>query len=174
MRLAKSPLRGVAFAYLLLAGGGLACADQANPVIPSTPGIPGGHVGGAGDAAVGEDAADTAPVARTDGATAVTCDLLKQDCPASPISSLPQACYPEGGIGRCETIGDGKPAFAPCDVNTDCSRGLACITPCGYAHSECQPLCDVADPLGATDCADGQVCKPFSGTGNAGYCWTPC
>ena len=175
MKLVRSPARRAALACLALAFAGTACADQGNPVVPSTPNLPGGQVTGSGDAATGgADTKDTAPVTRTDATTVVTCDLLKQDCPPSPISALPQACYPEGGIGRCETIGDGKPAYALCDANTECDRGLACVTVCGSPSPECQPICDVTDPLGATDCPDGYVCQAFGKGGSAGFCNLPC
>lgn len=164
-----------AFACLGLAFVGLACAEESNPVLPSTPTIPGGQTIGSGDAGTGgSDTNDATPVTRNDAATVVTCNLLAQDCSADPVTYLPRACYPEAGIGRCRSIGDGMPAFAPCDVNTDCGRGLACVTPCGSPSRECQPICDVTDPLGATDCADGYVCQAFSKSGSAGFCNLPC
>jgi hypothetical protein len=175
MKLAESSMPRAAFVCVVAAFSGLSCVEQANPVMPSTAGLPGGQVVGSSDAATGQaDTNDTAPVVRTDATTVVTCDLLEQDCSPDPLTYLPRACYPEGGIGRCRPIGDGKPAFASCDVNTDCGRGLACVTPCGSPTPECQPICDVTDLLGATDCPDGYVCQAFGKSGSAGFCNLPC
>jgi hypothetical protein len=175
LKLALSSPRRAALVCLVLPFAGFACADPDNPVIPSTSALPGGQAAGNGDAAAGGAATgDGAPESRTDTTAPVSCDLLKQDCPLDPISSLPRACYPEGGVGRCETIGDGKPAYAPCSANSDCDRGLACVATCGLSFKECQPICDPNVPLASTDCASDQVCMVFDGSRTAGYCWQPC
>ena len=159
----------------VLALGLFACAEQANPVIPSTPNLPGTQATGGGDAAATQaDASPDTEPARTDVTTVAVCDLLRQDCPLHPLSGQPQACYPESGVGRCETIGDGKPAFAPCTVNTDCDRGLACVTPCGLSFPECQYLCDPNADLASTNCASDQVCSTLDSSHTVGICRQPC
>ncbi len=170
MKLANPLAAHAAFTFIALALGNFACADKANPVMPSsTPIIPGGRVGGAHDAAVSEagTAADAALVGPADDAGSAICDLLAQTgCPSN------QACYPTSGIGRCSKIGIGQ-AFTACLANSDCDRGLACITTCGL-NSECQPICDVTATLASTNCATSQSCKAIDSTGKVGVCRTEC
>ena len=173
--------RFAALAGLVLGLLAPACADQANPVLPSTGGP--GSVGAIGhsDAAEGEvgpmsDVAD-ATLSPTSGSDAINiaCDLLKQNCSTSGLGQG-FGCYPVGGAGRCEAAG-GIGAFGSgCTADTDCSVGLVCVSQsAGFNFGACQPICDMTDPT-AANCVTGQVCQVMPGFDKAtgvGRCNTP-
>jgi hypothetical protein len=168
-----------ALAGLVLAMLGLGCADQSNPVLPSSGGP--GSVGTSGHldaeasevaAATGEDAIGTSTVTDTD-ASVTGCDLLKQNCQALGLG-VGTGCYPVGGAGRCLPAG-GVGALGSCVVGNDppdCAPGFVCIALSnGLDAGYCLEICDTEDPT--TNCGVGNACVLLPGfpkTSNAGYC----
>jgi len=161
-----SPSLFVVLAGLACVFGAPACADQANPVLPPSGGHGGLIVGGGGttgeiDALTPSDAEDTAPYVPAD-ASAITCDLLKQNCSTLGLGTG-FSCYPVSGGGRCEAAG-GTGAFGTCSFDTDCVGGLVCVPQsAGFTFGYCQPICDVQTDATASVCTYGYTCLPMSG-----------
>jgi len=176
-------------AWLALGLGAQGCADQRNPVLPSSTGSHGGTSAGEGndggqaaealavvDTQVARDATggsytDAAPGSGPD-ASLVTCNPFKQDCPSSP----PRACYPDptSGVGSCQLPGGGA-VLVSCDTSLDpfsCYPGLVCV-PVALPQTIgfCYTICDTSDPVA---CGFGNAaCAPVPGmsrTSNVGYC----
>jgi hypothetical protein len=168
---APSPPLLVVLASLACVFGAPACADKANPVLPPSGGHGGLTAGGGGttgeiDALTPSDAEDTAPYVPTD-ASAITCDLLKQNC--STLGLGPgSGCYPVSGAGRCEGVG-GTGASGTCSLDTDCVGGLVCVPQsAGFAFGYCQPICDTSDTTGSV-CTYGYTCQPMPGFDKSTY-----
>jgi hypothetical protein len=166
----SSPLQALAaaLAWLWLGAG---CADQANPVVPTTT-FPGGYVaGGDRDASPGEVGEADATPAGPD-ATGVVCNLLTQNC-QDLGQATNTACYPEGGVGFCESISGFEPVASWCASNTDCDRGLACRPQSRSSNIYvCQYICDLSETV-STTCADGETCTLMTGferASSVGYC----
>jgi hypothetical protein len=105
-----------------------------------------------------------------------SCDPLDQDCPAgatclpdSPESTAPWECRPDAS-GITGAYGDPCEFFNVCDPGLVCASWGAAPGPCEAASGCCTEICDLADPLGAMQCAgaaDGQQCLPWYEAGEA-------
>jgi hypothetical protein len=166
---------GLALLALLSAG----CAGEKNPVLPpsDTPTKPGGTSStarsdaGATASEAGQIVPDTLAAADEVGSDVLPgapCDLLKQDCIDSVNNR--KGCYPMGGTGVCLTAGI-HVAWMTCTKDTDCDRGLVCITPSGVGSQMlCEPLCDISKSGIASDCASQMCAKPDGYPKGVGYC----
>jgi hypothetical protein len=149
----------------LLAG----CADKANPVLPS---------GGGGNKTAGTTAGDAAVSVLADAEDAyvapdvelASCDMLKQDCPKSPITGTPQGCYRISGGAHCAPAGDLLHGTNSCQSDVDCAAGLVCARSTDTT-GDCQTICD--PDAGAYECPDFFICTKMAPTGpmsRFGYC----
>lgn len=167
----------ILFALPLVAWVAPGCASKANPVLPSTGGPPQGGLvesrgfdSGAADALATSDAQGVADTGTNLDANSISCDLLtyirtQKGC----RSGL--ACYPVGGSGKCQTVGN-QGAFNTCvsDDTTDtqtqaCAEKLACI-PTADMGPICLFLCDFAQPA----CDLGNFCVLLKGSTSVGSC----
>jgi hypothetical protein len=168
--------RASVFAVVAVLGLGLlpaACADQANPVLPPSGGGGGKIVGiGASDAAVGEVSwlADAEDAYVAPDVQLATCDMLRQDCPKSPITGTPQGCYRISGGAHCAPAGDLLHGTNSCVSDVDCRPGLVCAKSTDTG-GDCQTICD--PDAGAYECPDFFICTRMAPTGpmsRFGYC----
>jgi hypothetical protein len=83
-------------------------------------------------------------------------------CPGNETCELLNA----SGAGTCKPAGD-RPKDSPCTLNSECSKGLACI------DGSCQPLCAKNE-----DCGGGGTCSGITYQGTpvtgVGVCSVPC
>jgi hypothetical protein len=164
---ATVPRSPVALAWLVATSLFISCADQDNPVLPSSGGIigPGGSSTGArsdagttvGDvgAALPDDALSgggTGVEPGTDALFGSPCDLLKQNCVKTS-----EGCYPVGGKGICLPSGL-HTALMTCLADTDCDRGLVCLPTPGLGDNGlCEPICERTGN-GVPAICPGQIC----------------
>ncbi len=113
---------------------------------------PDGSGGGQPDAGSGADAAAAGDAA------VEPCDPADRDsCPVGQTCGLFANIDPE-----CVEAGTGV-EYAPCQMNTECERGLACV------NNQCLDLCRTAD-----DCFTRPAsCLPFADS-DLGSCWQGC
>jgi hypothetical protein len=155
----------------------LGCADQSNPVLPST-GVPGTtssaiRVDGSATSEAGWVTSDAQPdtfaedEVGSDAFLGTPCDLLVQNCP-----SALEACYPLAGAGYSQPKGD-VGVQGDCDLIRDvafCDRGLACIPRVpGETPGVCLRICSLENPT--LYCGQGNSCVPSSQfPSKVGYC----
>jgi hypothetical protein len=165
----------ILFALLLLAWVGPGCTSKANPVVPSTGGpAQGGLVeskgldSGAADALATSDAQRAADTGTNLDVNSISCDLLTYI--HTQKGCLPGlACYPVGGSGKCQTVGN-QGAFNTCvpgdtTGTLTCAEKLACI-PTADMGPVCLTLCDFAQPA----CDLGNFCVLLNGSASVGSC----
>jgi hypothetical protein len=163
----RQPSATWSLAALLGALAFASCADEANPMLPSSePPNPlstqAGSMGGTGVVSTGQPNVATG-VTGTDALPTLgaECDLLAQNCHDSSL-----ACYPVSGAGRCDTAGSNL-AQGSCTASKDCIGGLACIdTP--TIGPVCLPLCGVDSQT--RPCAATYTCERLSGSDSVGTC----
>jgi len=155
------PATSLGWVVLCLAAG---CAEQDNPVLPSSSGHGGVSLGGRPDSGAALDAGTATPDAATDatagnevGSDAIisgACNLLEQNCPTSPIR---QGCYPAAGRGVCEPAG-ALAELQTCSLDTDCDRGLVCsiVSTAPLAQGLCQRICALTNGVAAI--CPSQIC----------------
>jgi len=165
----------ILFALPLVACVAPGCASKANPVLPTTGGpTQGGLVesrgfdSGAVDVLATSDAQGVADTGTNLDANSISCDLLTYI--HTQKGCLPGlACYPVGGSGKCQTVGN-QGAFNSC-VSGDktgtqtCAERLACI-PTADMGPICLSLCDFAQPA----CDLGNSCVLLNGSTSVGSC----
>ncbi|MBN2575742.1 MAG: hypothetical protein JXP73_14345 [Deltaproteobacteria bacterium] len=183
---AHPPVTIAMSAWLAVAWLGLGCAEQNNPVLPSSSGSPGGvsstvridaagkadtQGGGAAVDTVTEGDAQAADAGESD-ASYLPCDLLAQDCPRAS-----DACYPVGytGQGGCQLRGEVM-EMSSCTVGEDqpvCGRGWACVPVEGASlNGMCYKMCDLREEV-SSYCPAYYVCAQTRGLplpANVGVC----
>ena len=172
-------LLGSTFLAALSAGASLTGCGVTVVVPPPGGGTGGRDVGtsSSGGAGGGPIPADAAPDYVDPGCpdagppmTAFTCDAYNQnngDCPPGQACYIytqnPQTpCAQEVYGSICEPAGSGQQG-APCDGDTQCGAGLACVV--SGSGNQCVVLCELE---GNSNCPAGFVCEPIDVQGFGG------
>ena len=88
------------------------------------------------------------------------CDPLVQDCPGDDL------CLPIDDAYVCvlDASGEAGAAFAPCEFDNACDRGLLCLTPAAATECDqnakgcCLPFCAISEEVMCP--GEGQSCLP--------------